>query len=68
MRRDGAPSTIREALALGRRELALYLAAAVVYIGIGVAAPEFLFSWFVAAGYLLLVVAAVPFVARRVRR
>ena len=68
MRRDGAPSTLREGLALGGRELALYLTAAAVYIAIGVAAPEFMFSWVVAAGYLLLVVVAVPFVVRRVRR
>jgi hypothetical protein len=68
VRRDGAPSTVREALTLGRRELALYLAAAAVYIAIGVAAPEFLFSWVVAAGYLLLVVVAVPFFVRRIRR
>ena len=68
MRRDGSPSTLRGALALGRHELALYLAAGAVYVAIGVAAPEFLFSWVVAAGYLLLVVVAVPFVIRRFRR
>ena len=68
MRRDGSPSTLRGALALGWRELALYLAAGAVYVAIGVAAPEFLFSWVVAAGYLLLVVVAVPFVIRRFRR
>ena len=50
MRRDGSPSTVREALAGGRRELVLYLVAAAVYIAIGVAVPEFLFSWVVAAG------------------
>jgi hypothetical protein len=68
VRRDGSPSTLRGALALGWRELALYLAAGVVYVAIGVAAPEFLFSWVVAPGYLLLVVVAVPFVIRRIRR
>jgi hypothetical protein len=68
VRRDGSPSTIREALALGRRELALYLIAGAVYIAIGVAVPEFLFSWVVAAGYLLLVVVALPFVIRRIRQ
>ena len=68
MRPDGAPSNLREALARGRRELALYLAAGAIYVGIGVAAPEFLFTWVVAAGYLLLVVVALPFVIRRLRR
>jgi hypothetical protein len=68
VRRDGSPSTIREALALGRRELALYLIAGAVYIAIGVAVPEFLFTWLVAAGYLLLVVVALPFVIRRLRQ
>ena len=42
--------SLRDALAAGWRELALYLAAGVVYVAIGVAFPEFLFSWFVAAG------------------
>jgi hypothetical protein len=68
VRRDGSPSTLRGALALGWRELALYLAAGVVYVAIGVAAPEFLFTWVVAAGYLLLVAVAAPFVIRRIRR
>ena len=68
MRRDGSPSTVREALAGGRRELVLYLVAAAVYIAIGVAVPEFLFSWVVAAAFLLLVVAVVPYVVRRLRQ
>ena len=68
MRRDGSPSTIREALALGRRELALYLLAGAVYVAIGIAVPEFLFTWLVAVGYLLLVVVALPFVVRRLRQ
>ena len=68
MRADGAPSSLREALARGRRELALYLAAGALYLAIGVAAPEFLFTWVVAAGYLLLMVVALPFVIRRLRR
>ena len=68
MRRDGSPSTLREALARGRRELALYLVAGLAYVAIGVAAPEFLFTWFVAAGYLLLFVVALPFVIRRFRQ
>ena len=68
MRQDGSPSTPSEALARGRRELALYLAAAAVYIAIGVAVPEFLFSWAAAAGYLLLVVVALPCAVGRLRR
>jgi hypothetical protein len=68
VRRDGSPSTIREALALGRRELALYLLAGAVYVAIGIAVPEFLFTWLVAVGYLLLVVVALPFVVRRLRQ
>jgi hypothetical protein len=69
VRRDGSPSTIREALAGGgKRELALYLVAAAIYIAIGVAVPEFLFTWVVAAGFLLLVVAVVPYVVRRLRQ
>ena len=68
MRADGAPSSIREALARGRGELALYLGAGALYVGIGVAAPEFLFSWIVAVGYLLVLVVALPFLVRRLRR
>ncbi|MGH3028617.1 MAG: hypothetical protein ACRDMW_08680 [Gaiellaceae bacterium] len=59
---------LRDALAAGWRELALYLAAGVVYVAIGVAFPEFLFSWFVAVGYLLLCVVAVPALVRLLRR
>ena len=61
--RERAPS-LREALAAGWRELALYLAAGAVYVAIGVAVPEFLFSWWVAAAYLLLCVVALPALAR----
>ena len=68
VRPDGSPSGLREALAGGRRELALYLAAGVVYIAIGVAFPEFLFSWIVAAGFLLVTVVLLPALARAVRR
>ncbi len=68
MRADGAPSSLREALARGRRELALYLGAGALYVAIGVAVPEFMFSWVVAAGYLLVVVVALPFLVRRLRR
>jgi hypothetical protein len=59
---------LREALAAGWRELALYLAAGVAYVAIGVAFPEFLFSWFVAAAYLLVCVVALPALVRRLRR
>ena len=68
MRQDGEPSTLREALARGRGELALYLVAGVIYVAIGVTAVEFLFSWVVAAGYLLLVVVLLPLLVRRLRR
>ena len=67
MRRDGSPSDLREGLATGWRELALYIAAGVVYVAIGVNFPEFLFSWVVAAGYLLFCVVALPAVVRRLR-
>jgi hypothetical protein len=59
---------LREALAAGWHELALYLAAGVVYVAIGVTAVEFLFSWYVAAGYLLLCVVALPALVRLLRR
>jgi hypothetical protein len=65
---DRRLSNLRETLRLGWRELALYLAAGVVYVAIGVALPEFLFSWFVAAGYLLLCVVALPALVRLLRR
>jgi hypothetical protein len=65
VRRNGSDPSLREALAAGWGELALYLAAGVVYVAIGVAAPEFLFSWWVAAAYLVLCVVALPALARR---
>ena len=68
MRPDGSPSRLREALARGRRELALYLAAGAVYVAVGVAVPEFLFTWVVAAAFLLLVVVVLPFAIRRLRQ
>jgi hypothetical protein len=68
MRSDGAPQRLRDAVGAGKVELALYLAAGGVYVSIGVAAPEFLFSWAVATAYLLLCVVALPAVARRLRR
>jgi amino acid transporter len=57
-----------DALAAGWRELALYLAAGAVYVAIGVAFPEFLFTWFVAAAYLLVCVVALPALVRVLRR
>jgi hypothetical protein len=67
VRPDGSPSSLREALAVGWRELALYVAAGFVYIAIGIAEPEFLFTWVVAAGYLVLCIVVLPFAVGRVR-
>jgi hypothetical protein len=47
------------------RELALYLVAAAVYIGIGIYNTNFLLSWPVAAGYLLVVAWLLPAAIRR---
>ena len=68
MRPDGSPEGLREALDSGRRELVLYAAAGVIYVSIGVAFPEFLFSWLVAAGYLLLCVVVLPQLVGLIRR
>jgi len=65
VRRDGSPSDLRAGLAAGRRELALYLAAGVLYVAIGVSVPEFMFSWVVAAAFLVVCVVVVPAVVRR---
>lgn len=67
VRPDGSPAGLRETLAAGWPELALYLGAGVVYVAIGVAVPELLFSWIVGAGYLLLCVVALPWLTRRLR-
>jgi hypothetical protein len=67
LRATSEPS-LRETLPAGWRELALYLAAGVAYVAIGVTAVEFLFSWFVAAGYLVLCVVALPALFSRLRR
>ena len=67
VRPDGSPSSLREALSDGWRELALYVAAGVGYVAVGVAAVEFLFTWVVAAGYLVLCVVVLPFVVGRIR-
>jgi hypothetical protein len=68
VRRDGSPSRLREALAGGWRELALHVSAGAVYVAVGVAFPEVLFAWVVAAGYLLAVVVVLPALADRLRR
>jgi len=47
------------------RELALYIAAGVVYIALGVAIPELLFSWIEGAVYLLIAVWVLPALLRR---
>jgi hypothetical protein len=49
------------------RELWLYLAAGVSYVAIGVAFPEFLFTWVVAVGFLLVSVVVLPALVRRLR-
>jgi hypothetical protein len=50
------------------RDLALYIAAGVAYVAIGVAFPEFLFAWVVAVGFLLVSVVLVPAVVGRLLR
>ena len=49
-------------------ELVRYLVAGVVYVAIGVVFPDFLFSWVVAAAYLLLVMWLLPALVRRALR
>lgn len=49
-------------------ELAWYVAAGIVYVAIGVAFPDFLLSWVVAAAYLLAVMWLLPALVRRARR
>jgi hypothetical protein len=49
------------------RELALYVAAGVVYTALGVAFPEVLFSWVEGAAFLLLAVVVVPALWERLR-
>jgi hypothetical protein len=64
VRRDGSPSSLREALAAGRTELAFYVTAGAVYVAIGVTVVEFLFSWAVAVAYLVLCVGVLPALVR----
>ena len=58
---------MRTALAAGRRELALYLAAGAAYVALGVAVPELLFAWVVSVGFLLVSVVLLPALVRRLR-
>jgi len=67
VRPDGSPAGLREALVAGWPELALYVRAGVVYVAVGVAFPEFLFTWVVAAGFLVLCAVVLPALARRLR-
>jgi hypothetical protein len=50
-----------------RRDLALYLVAAAIYITIGVLFLEFMLASVVALGYLLVVVWIAPAIYRRFR-
>ena len=52
---------------VARKELVVYVAAAVVYIVLGVAIPELLFSWVEGAIFLLLAVWVLPALLERVR-
>lgn len=47
------------------KELALYLAAGVAYIALGVAFPDLLWSWVEGAAFLLLAVWVLPSLVRR---
>ena len=49
------------------RELALYLAAGAVYVALGVAVPELLFSWVEGAAFLLIAVWVLPALLERFR-
>jgi hypothetical protein len=49
------------------RELALYLVAGAVYVALGVAFPELLFSWVEGAAFLLLAVVVLPALWERLR-
>jgi hypothetical protein len=50
-----------------RGELAVYLGAAAVYVALGVAVPELLFSWVEGAAFLLFAVWLLPAFVRRLR-
>ena len=51
-----------------RRDLALYAAGGIVYVCIGAFVPDFLFSWVVAAAFLVAWVLVVPAAIRLIRR
>lgn len=51
-----------------RRDLLLYAAAGAVYVAIGAFVPAFLFSWVVAAAFLVGWVIVVPALLRALRR
>jgi hypothetical protein len=67
VRRHGDEPSLRETVAAGWPELALYVGAGIVYVAIGVAVVEFLFSGLVAVVYLLLCVVVLPALMRRLR-
>jgi hypothetical protein len=48
-------------------ELALYVAAGIAYIALGVAVPELLFSWVEGAAFLLLAAWVLPALLERLR-
>lgn len=52
-------------IARGALTLLLYAAAFAVYVGLGIAVPEFMLSWIVGVGYLLVAVWLVPALVRR---
>jgi hypothetical protein len=49
------------------RELTLYLAAGAVYVALGLAVPELLFSWIEGAVFLLIAVWVLPALWERLR-
>jgi hypothetical protein len=49
------------------REVAVYVAAGVAYIALGLLWPDALLSWVEGAGFLFLVVWILPAVVRRLR-
>lgn len=49
------------------RELALYVAAGLAYIALGLAVPELLFSWVEGAAFLLIAVWLLPALVNRLR-
>jgi putative Ca2+/H+ antiporter (TMEM165/GDT1 family) len=49
------------------RELALYVAAGLAYIALGLVVPELLFSWLEGAAFLLIAVWLLPALVNRLR-